>query len=285
MTKIRPARRTAFLLAPLATLVMILTGVALPSSAQAADRDGICNAGEFCYYYNSNHAGSVSDFTGSIGNYGATQPTCYEFRGPGAGKGICVKNNAASAWNRSTKPVTVYYNSDYQGTSQTIPAGGKVNLIPALKNNNASHGFSLNNQQAAFNYFVNAGYTKVQSAGIVGNLMQESGSSIDPRASQPGGAGRGIAQWSVNGRWDRYANDNAVWYAGTQSQSVWSLNLQLKFITYELNTFSTYGKSTLKAATTIDAAVTAFESKFERCGTCHHATRVRYAQQVYNAYA
>jgi len=285
MSTRRSARRTAFLLTPLATFVMILAGVALPSSAQAAGRDGICNDGEFCYYYNSNQAGSISDFTGSIGDYGATQPTCYEFRGTGNGKGVCVKNNAASVWNRSTKPVTVYYNSDYQGTSQTIPAGGKANLIAALKNNNASHGFSLNNQQAAFNYFVGAGYTKVQSAGIVGNLMQESGSSIDPRASQPGGAGRGIAQWSVGGRWDRDVNDNAVWYAGTQGQSVWSLNLQLKFITYELNTFSGFGKASLKAATTIDAAVTAFESKYERCGTCAHSTRVRYAQQVYNAFA
>jgi hypothetical protein len=281
----RSARRTAFLLAPLATFVMVLAGVALPSTAQAAGRDGVCNDGEFCYYYNSYQAGSVSDFTGSIGDYGATQPTCYEFRGPGNGQGVCVKNNAASVWNRSTKPVTVYYNSDYQGTSQTIAAGAKANLITALKNNNASHNFSLNNQQAAFNYFVGAGYTKVQSAGIVGNLMQESGSSIDPRAAQPGGAGRGIAQWSVGGRWDRDANDNAVWYAGTQGQSVWSLNLQLKFITYELNTFSGFGKAQLKAATTIDAAVTAFESKFERCGVCEHSTRVRYAQQVYNAYA
>jgi len=285
MSTRRPARRTSVLLAPLAALVMILAGVALPSSAQAAGRDGVCNDGEFCYYYNSDQAGSVSDFTGSIGDYGATQPSCYEFKGAGNGKGICVKNNAASVFNRSSKPVTVYYNSDYQGTSQTIPAGGRANLIAALKNNNASHGFSLNNQQAAFNHFVSGGYTKVQAAGIVGNLMQESGSSIDPRASQPGGAGRGIAQWSVGGRWDRYANDNAVWYAGQQGQSVWSLSLQLKFVTYELNTFPGYGKSTLRAATTIDAAVRAFESRFEICGDCQHATRVRYAQQVYNAYA
>lgn len=181
----RSARRVALLLTPLATFGLILAGIALPSAANAAGRDGTCDAGEFCYYYNSNEAGSVSDFTGSVGDYGATQPTCYEFKGPGTGKGICVKNNAASVYNRTSKPVTVYYNSDYLGTSQTIPAGGRANLIAALKNNNASHNFSLNNQQAAFTFFVSAGYTKVQSAGIVGNLMQESGSSNDPRASQP----------------------------------------------------------------------------------------------------
>jgi hypothetical protein len=37
--------------------------------------------------------------------------------------------------------VTVYYRSGYAGPSQTIPAGGKVNLNSTLKNNNASHEF------------------------------------------------------------------------------------------------------------------------------------------------
>ena len=71
-------------------------------SAQAAARDGICESGEFCLYYNSDHAGSVSDFTTSITDYGASQPECYEFKGAGAGKGQCVKNNAASVWNRTS---------------------------------------------------------------------------------------------------------------------------------------------------------------------------------------
>ena len=35
-------------------------------AAFAASRDGVCNTGEFCYYYNSGEAGSISDFTGSI---------------------------------------------------------------------------------------------------------------------------------------------------------------------------------------------------------------------------
>ena len=109
--------------------------------ASAAGRDGQCNNGEFCYYYNSNHQGSVSDFTGSIDNYGTTQPSCYDFKGPGNGKGLCVKNNAAAVWNRTSGPVTVYFNTGYAGTSQTIAAGGKVNLNATLKNQNASHQF------------------------------------------------------------------------------------------------------------------------------------------------
>ena len=110
-------------------------------SASAAGRDGVCDSGEFCYYFNSDQAGSVSDFTGSVADYGTAQPDCYDFKGAGNGKGLCVKNNAASVWNRSSVPVRVYFNSSYGGTYQEIPAGTKRNLNTTLKNNNASHKF------------------------------------------------------------------------------------------------------------------------------------------------
>jgi murein DD-endopeptidase MepM/ murein hydrolase activator NlpD len=115
---------------------------ALASPASAAARNGVCESGEFCYYYNSNNAGSVSDFTGSVANYGTEQPSCYDFKGAGNGKGQCIKNNAASVWNRSSKTVRVYYNSNYGGTYQDFKAGAKGNLNSSLKNQNASHQFS-----------------------------------------------------------------------------------------------------------------------------------------------
>ncbi|TDC19943.1 peptidase inhibitor family I36 protein, partial [Actinomadura bangladeshensis] len=103
--------------------------VLIPASpASAASRDGVCQSGEFCYYYNSNNAGSVSDFTGSVADYGTTQPSCYDFKGAGNGKGLCIKNEAASVWNRSSKTVRVYYNSNYGGTYQDFKAGAKGNL-------------------------------------------------------------------------------------------------------------------------------------------------------------
>lgn len=109
-----------------------------PASA-ATDRNGSCESGEFCLYYNSNQEGSVSDFDSSISDYGDEQPSCYEFKGDGNGKGLCVKNEAASVWNRTGNPVTVYFNSGYAGPHQTIAAGAKANLNSELKNENASH--------------------------------------------------------------------------------------------------------------------------------------------------
>jgi len=118
---------------------MLVGAVVAPGAAFAADRDGTCDSGEFCYYYNSNEAGSVSDFTDSVDDYGTTQPTCYDFKGAGAGKGVCVKNNAASVWNRTSKTVRVYFNSNNAGASQDFAPGAKGNLDATLKNNNASH--------------------------------------------------------------------------------------------------------------------------------------------------
>ncbi|GAA1745602.1 peptidase inhibitor family I36 protein [Nonomuraea sp. AD125B] len=125
------------------TAAMALGGAVLGTAApaSAASRDGVCDTGEFCYYFNSNQQGSVSDFTGSIPDYSTTQPTCYDFKGAGAGKGTCIKNSAASVWNRSGKTVRVYFNTGYAGSYQDFAAGAKGNLNATLKNQNASHQF------------------------------------------------------------------------------------------------------------------------------------------------
>ncbi|GAB2821883.1 hypothetical protein GCM10022221_19970 [Actinocorallia aurea] len=122
---------------------LALGGMALAaaSPAWAAARNGVCEPGEFCYYFNSGTRGSVSDFTSSVADYGAEQPTCYDFKGPGNGRGVCVKNAAASVWNRSGKTVRVFFNSGHKGDSQDFPSGAKGDLETGLKNQNASHRF------------------------------------------------------------------------------------------------------------------------------------------------
>src|SRR5262245_39315323 len=104
------------------------------------------------------------------------------------------------------------------------------------------------NDKAAYDFFVAKGLTSFQAAGIVGNLDQESG--VSPTSVQYGGGpGRGIAQWSVGGRWDT-SNPNVLHYASTQGVSATSLNLQLNFIWYELTTVG-YGYTQLKATTNV----------------------------------
>ncbi|WP_313887692.1 peptidase inhibitor family I36 protein [Lentzea alba] len=109
-----------------------------PASAATA-RNGVCESGEFCLYYNSDQQGSLSDFDTSISDYGDSQPSCYDFKSAGNGQGVCVKNNAASVWNRTSSSVTVYFNSGFGGTNQAFAAGAKDDLKAGLKNENASH--------------------------------------------------------------------------------------------------------------------------------------------------
>ncbi len=133
------------------------------------------------------------------------------------------------------------------------------------------------NDKIAFDYFLARGLSPVQCAGIVGNLDQESG--MDPTIEYGGGPGRGIAQWSAGGRWDTTPNANVIWYGGQENESYWSLNLQLEFIWWEL-THEGYGYTELKAATTIDAAVEAFQDDYEICGACDSSNRIAHADQA-----
>jgi hypothetical protein len=138
------------------------------------------------------------------------------------------------------------------------------------------------NDQPAFEYFVGKGLTPFQAAGIVGNLDQESG--VDPGAVQYGGGpGRGIAQWSVGGRWDTSTNDNVLAYASMQGKPSGSLDLQLDFIWYELTNIG-YGFAQLKATTNVTDATLTFMDKYEICGTCASSQRIAYAQAVLDAY-
>jgi hypothetical protein len=136
----------------------------------------------------------------------------------------------------------------------------------------------VSNPTSAFNYFVHQGLTKIQAAGIVGNLMQESG--VSPTIEQYGGGpGRGIAQWSAGGRWDSTPSDNVASYASENGESRWTLNTQLGFIWYELTDVG-YGFDSLQAATTIDAAVLAFQDDYEVCGACAESQRIASAEQI-----
>jgi hypothetical protein len=138
------------------------------------------------------------------------------------------------------------------------------------------------NEGTAYHYFVAKGLKDFQAAGIVGNLIQES--SVSPTSVQAGGPGRGIAQWSVGGRWNHTSQDNVQWYATKEGASATSLNLQLDFIWYELENFSGYGLSKLKASTTINSATVAFQDDYEVCGACDQTRRIADAKRVLATY-
>lgn len=131
---------TGLVIASAATLAA-LAGTAAP--AQAAPNNPNClGTRAFCFWYNSNQAGSVAGWDLNTGFKGfANLADAGVFVGPGAGQGVPVKNNAASATYQDHGVcygyVDVFFNSNWMGPSDRVPACGNINLS-VTKNDNAS---------------------------------------------------------------------------------------------------------------------------------------------------
>ena len=185
MLRIRAMALVALLVGVLASLVATI------SSAQAATlRNGVCETGEFCYYYNSDFAGSVSDHGAQLADYGSTTPSCYTFRTAGkAGYGKCVKNNAASVFNRTSKTIRVYYNSNFGGKYVDIAAGTRRNLAgTGLYNQNASHGPKPSTSTVRISYGIyraTGGYITAGFDGYVNTPGRHEGIDIRKEISSP----------------------------------------------------------------------------------------------------
>lgn len=134
------------------------------------------------------------------------------------------------------------------------------------------------NQQQAFNYFVQKGLSTTQSAGILGNLMQES--HVSPSSTQLNGPGRGIAQWSEPGRWDTLLK-----FASNRSEDPLALSTQLDFMWAELNS-SNYASvlAAVRNTVSLSDATTVFEQGYEKAGTPVMDSRINYAQQILALY-
>lgn len=86
--------------------------------------------------------------------------------------------------------------------------------------------------RAVFDTLTGAGLSPAAAAGVLGNLEQES--DFNPAAHEHGGgAGRGLAQWSVGGRWDT-DRLNLIDYAESRGTSPWTLETQTAFMLAEM---------------------------------------------------
>ena len=126
------SKRRLVTMAAATTVAVGMVGVTA-TSAVAAGRDGVLNVGEMAFYYNSGCNNSLSDFAAKKANLAG-----YKYLSAGAGKGTFVKNNAACAANaRASQNMRVYFNSNYMGVNDLIPAAQYGNLTNTY-NENAS---------------------------------------------------------------------------------------------------------------------------------------------------
>ncbi len=140
------------------------------------------------------------------------------------------------------------------------------------------------NIEKALSYFISSprSLTPEQSAGIVGNLLHESG--LDPKQEQlNGGPGRGIAQWEIGGRWDVLLN----WAKDNGGRDPLALDTQLDFVWYEMTKIPPWNETlpSIKAVSTVQDATRVFMEKYEKPGTPALESRISLANQAYKNYA
>ena len=117
----------------------------------------------------------------------------------------------------------------------------------------------------AASFLVSKGWSDVQAAAIVGNLMQES--NLKPTAVNPSSGATGIAQWLG----DRLT--------ALQAKANWQdLQVQLDFVDEELNGSEKTAGDAIRLTTALDAATMAVRVSYERCGENEAADANRLAQ-------
>ncbi|HEV2509679.1 phage tail tip lysozyme [Bosea sp. (in: a-proteobacteria)] len=118
---------------------------------------------------------------------------------------------------------------------------------------------------ASFNtygYLKGLGYSDAAVSGILGNLQNESGASLDTRAVHDSGTGLGIAGWRDPSP-GRGRKTNLMNFARERGEDVHSLKTQLDFLDHELKTTESGVYKRLMSSSTPDEAALAFIS-FER---------------------
>ncbi len=129
-------RKMAIGVAAATTLMAGAAPAADAAPAQPASVIHGCDSAYFCFYFNSGFAGARADYLDSDGNLDNEKFN----QGGTNGRGVPVKNNAASAVNNWDYYATVYYNSGCNGSvaSQTFGAYASGNFNATMKNQNAS---------------------------------------------------------------------------------------------------------------------------------------------------
>ena len=126
----------------------------------------------------------------------------------------------------------------------------------------------------ALDFFVKKGFTAAQSAGLVGNLQQESSKDLDPTKRNRSSGAYGIAQWLSKDRIEEFTKT-----FGKRLQDS-TFREQLEFIVHELNSTEKAAGNALRNAKTVEEATLIVRKKYERPGEAeaNDARRLSYAR-------
>jgi hypothetical protein len=165
--------------------------------------------------------------------------------------------------------------------TQTKPPASKPQQN--LMGTSSSSGVKLgggSNAEKVYKHLIGSGFTPQASAGVIGNLMQETGGgtfNIDPKRHQKNGPGRGILQWGTGKgsgeRWDALS----AW-AKKSGKDPWTLETQVEWMMKEMKERGTLDR--LKGIKDTRKATLLFEKEMEAAGTPMMENRYRYADKA-----
>ncbi len=130
-----------------------------------------------------------------------------------------------------------------------------------------------------FGKLLERGYEPHIAAGLLGNLIQESGAGLNTKAVGDGGAALGMGQW--NGPRKRAL----LAFAQKRGKDPADLDTQIDFLEHEFQTTEAGAWAQIKAAKTWQDATLIASRKFWRPGDPREANRLAYAKSVYEQYA
>ena len=137
-----------------------------------------------------------------------------------------------------------------------------------------------NNVKIAMDFFISKGWTKEQAAGIVGNLMVESGNFdqnvINGTKKGDSGQAVGIAQWHPS-RQSKFQQLYNIPLAGSPFEK------QLEFVDWELNNTEKKAGVFIRSCTSARDAAEKVDVWYERSSGALRSTRVDYAEQLVNS--
>lgn len=116
------------------------------------------------------------------------------------------------------------------------------------------------NESITWDYLMAQGFSRAQTAGIMGNIMQEHGFQT---------SGDGLVQWTGGRKSALMSRPNP-----------YNIYTQLDFLMYELNGGYASVRDAIKASTTLEEAVVIFQNRFERCGVCAESARIQFARNI-----
>ena len=155
-----------------------------------------------------------------------------------------------------------------------VESSGKSNC----SENNGKELVGSDTAEKIWNYFTSQGFSKEATAGVMGNLQQESG--LNPEIVGSNGRPYGLAQWLGSRR------TNLEKQAKEKGVKLSDIKYQLDFLIEEMKGINFGSKSfeDFKNIKDVSQAAYLFENYFERSGGSALANRLKFAESFYSQY-